>query len=461
MMAKIFKFLIIPLFIFIGFTTYYFSQYQKIPISYWDEYEWVGRSYFFELFVKNDTKNPLWKGLYSYDQPMLTHYLQGAILYPLYKYQKKTKGETYGYVKFLVDNNFYEAEGLNYENYKSKVLGYIAWTPQDTGTAEELTLKFGDNFQKTIGLIFAARKANIFLLSGSVLLVYLITLISAGFSIALIITPFYGLNNLIINNGLVAHSEALFLALFNLGLLVLILIFAKETKYRNFLLVIFPTIAGLCASTKLNGFMLLIFFDSFALFSLIPFFQKYFVSKVNLLSILAVNIFTLFIFVFLNPFLYENPLENTQFMFEWRRKMVLLQMGGWPETALPTFFDRIKQIYSNFFAEETFNEYNTIPYPRPNYIFISYVLLFFFILGIFSTLLIIYNRTAQGRAYSVILLLFILTQLIMGFYLALNWQRYYVQLVFFIVFFQSIGVISFGTILKYFLNLALSNPNKI
>lgn len=92
--------------------------YKDISIRYWDEYAWIGRSYYFDFLIKGDIHNFHWQSYYAVNQPKLAEYLYGALLYPKFLSQKEYYDNDY--IKFLIDNNFYEITSTYYHNYKQK-----------------------------------------------------------------------------------------------------------------------------------------------------------------------------------------------------------------------------------------------------------------------------------------------------------------------------------------------------
>lgn len=166
------KLVLILLTLFIFSTSFYNSQYKKIPICYWDEYYFIGQSYFFELYLKKDFKKALWQGYFSYEQPKLVEYFYGLYLYPYYLKTKKNN-QYKNYIDFLIDHNFYYTEGIENEKLKIK-RNFIDWgkNPAEVTNVSAYFLinKFGDKLEKTINLIYQVRQANVYLLSFAVVI---------------------------------------------------------------------------------------------------------------------------------------------------------------------------------------------------------------------------------------------------------------------------------------------------
>ena len=275
---------------------------------------------------------------------------------------------------------------------------------------------------------------DILLLAGAVILAYYVVLHYVGLVPAIVFVFFYGFNTLLIDSGLMAHSEALFLFTFNAAFLFMNLFF---TKRKIIYLLVFSVFAALCMSTKLNGSMLLaMFFIS----NLVLFFvSRKKETKLVLLSILPFLI-SLFIFVSLNPFTYSNPLKNAQYMFEWRMKEAsVCLIKGTYENCLLDWSSRIKRIFENFYfnkralyfnGNKVFEQFNSLKY-------YGICLFGLFILGLLYLLRLAFNKHINAI---VTVCSFVTVLVLMGYYLILDWDRYYVHLVLFFLLFQLLGL---------------------
>lgn len=457
--TKFIKYLILPLLIFIFFFNFYAYYVTKVPIRFWDEHGWIGRSYFFGLFIKRDFNNPVWQTYYSYDQAKLADYLYGLILYPDYLREKNNiKDKKYDMAKFLIDNNFYQIHSPIYERYKQHRLDFIKWGSkpfEDFDVSPQYLInKYGQGFIKTINIIFTARRVNVFVLAASMVTIYFITLMVFGRLVALLTVLFYGLNNLVVTASLRAHSEGIFLLLFNLGILLLLIIFGQNKKNHKTLL-LFSLISGLLTQTKLNGIIILAFFNFLIILIILRalFDKNYLFFKKSLLKLLIVNLISFVIFVSLHPFLYRSPIKNTLYMYQWRRDLAEKQEER-PSYKLSSFRERIRKIYTNFLGKEDSINYNNIfifrEFIKRKKDFLSILNTFLFLLGMSISFVRLIGRKRLTSPLVVLTVFFILVQIMMGFYLKINYDRYYIQLVFFFVLFQSIGFYhSIKFLLKY------------
>jgi hypothetical protein len=436
---KIIQFFIFPSFFFIVLVISYSQFSWNLPISYWDEMLWTGRSYFIQFFIHRDFKNPVWQSYESYDQPKLAELMYGIWLYPSYLDMKHSYGiKSYDYTKFLISQGLYsfsEDSSGKYKNYHEEVSSYVAhFAEEDSGFPNDFLRKYGPNSLKTLDLIYKARVVNFFLLASAALFVYYLIITSYDFSLAAVVSVFYSFNILFILTGLKAHSEALFIFLFNLSLF---LMFTYFNKSRNFFhLIFFSIVTGLCMSTKLNGIMLSAVFI-IVNFGIFIFFEKRKQIEKRILETGVVIILSLIVFSFFNPFVYSNPIQKTLYMFRFRNETVNFQTQIFPDSYLNSPISRMQRVYENFFTSKNSLKFNNFIYFNPigkhPHLFFG-----FFLLGIIFEI----KQVLIGNKRSFIFLLsFLLFFLITLNYLSLDWDRYYIHLVFFIILYEYLGLI--------------------
>ncbi len=440
---SLFKTLIFP-YLFFLVLVYSYGYFNKLlPVSYWDEVYWVDRSNFFVYFINGDFGNEVWKNYKSFDQPKLAEYAFGAWLYPIYLLNKAKDSKPIDYNQFLIKNGFYFIQ----EDYDSAPLEYksiynfVKYDGAMIGYLEDWVAKYGIESRKTVNLILYARILNVFLLSGAVIIAYFLALKFKGFIFSIIFSILYGYNSLIIETGLKAYSEALFLLTFNASLYFMVLYFEKN---RNILyLILFSLFSSLCMSTKLNGSFMFIIFTFVNTLILILFKEK----KV---SNILWNIFSLFlglvIFVGLNPFTYSNPFKNIKYMFEHRNSTAIYERIYNPEASIERG-KSIKKIFENFYFSGYTKIFNGIKiFNRLNLIKNYGVYLFLlFLLGMIYTIKLVLQKYVMAI---IIITSFLIILLFMNYYLILDWMRYYVHLSFFFTLFQLSGLFF---LLKYIL----------
>lgn len=251
---------------------FYLNIFKTIPISFYDEPLWIGRGYFFELFVKGDFFNPLWRTGDGYAQPKLTELMYGMVLYPEYLEYAEQSDTEKDMLMFMIDKNLYDAffylEGVelmqHYLAYQSSNADYVQWDTEDNGDVDYYLQKYGLAFEETTRLIFVARSVNIALLIFSVVLIYKIGGLFFDSRDSLIVASVFALNYFVIASSLKAHPEGLFLFLFILGITLLVKYFSHST-FRIWHALLIGVIGGLCTATKLNGAMIVGFYFLLAL----------------------------------------------------------------------------------------------------------------------------------------------------------------------------------------------------
>lgn len=434
---------LIPYLIFGFFILYFYSFYQTVYIEYYDEHVWIGRSYVVDSIAKLNFKSYLFDSVYAYDNQTLPELFYGILLYPDYLKAAKGKSQDYDYIKFLIDNNFFEGgeDKVIVEKYQSYIQEneeFINWQGSDD-EATRLRSKFGQNFERTLQIIFKARRANIIVLSLSVVVLYLTLMKIYNRGIALFASFFYGTNWLVAYIGTLAQSEGLVLLLFNLSVYSLFLALSRGEKRYHF---IFGIVTGLALQTKLNigGAVLICYVTLIYLKEilkerrLIPHFS-FFLDKIIVAAV------ALGVFILLNPYLYENTIFRLVniFVHRWVGSNVELcqQLGN---ACLNSLGERASSVFGhliygssgvNIFGSQIISD----SFPRPIQNFIGIILL---VLGFIRSLGF---RGRKGRKQPLYFVLFFFAvTLITILYLKVNWERYYIYLVPIVVAVQTAGL---------------------
>lgn len=432
---------LVPLILFFTFFIFYSYTYKSIPIRYWDEHAWIGQGYYFDLYIRGDINNPEWFSFYSYGQPKLTEYLYGLTLYPNYlSYCKDSKCD---YITFLLDHNFDRVTQQKYLDYIGKKTDFIKWGGDNFEdfdvSGAYLLNKYGDGFDKTLNIIYQSRRSNVLLLSLNVIVTYYMLLLIFRPGISSLIVFIYGLNPLLINAGLRAQSEGLFILLFNTSLFLLIVYFIKRES--TLLLVLFSISVALLTETKLNGIMLLFYFE-FLLF--IQFIRRISVPKKIIGHfLLSITIFC-FLFVLLHPFFYNNPPKNTFFMYNVRYQISgkLTQSMNQGYAYLPDFSSRIARIYRNFYSKNSLLFYN-LPITvktLTNNKFSYTIFLLTIITSLIGVLEVVKGVVKNNKPIQLFLLAFMFIQITTAFYLLIDWDRYYIHLILFFSCLLGLGI---------------------
>ena len=438
-----FKLVVIPCCLFFIFVFSYASFSKEIPISYWDEMLWVGHSYFFDFFIKGDFSNPIWQSEASYDQPKLAEFSFGAWLYPHYFLDKQKSNEAdFDYMKFLISRGLYltdepyaDAYRIYHQLHNSETVNLVK---TDNGFPDEYVARYGTNVLKTIHTIYQARIINFVYMALAVVMMFYIVYIRMGIRWAVIFSFLYGYNSLLIHTGIKAHSEALFVFLFNASLLSLLLYFLSKRKI--FYLFCFSVLVGLCTSTKLNGSVLVICFFIINIFYLLFFDTKE--KMIGFFHSFIPVIVVLNIFILLNPYTYADPVGRIRYEYEKRMETSRYYAQIFPDVSLPSAASRFAKFFSNFYITKDAGLYNAIYMLNiPGYSWIAFVL---FLVGIFCEAFMTYKR--KKVSFLIIFSFFISFGALCN-YLLLNWPRYYVHMVVFIILFEGFGLYFFFQLL--------------
>ncbi len=428
-------FAVIPFVIFTVLILSYNAFSKSLPVSYWDEFLWVGRSYFFELFIERDFDNVAWEICEAYDQPKLAEYAYGAWLYPGYLVEKNYRGYT-SYAEYLIKNGFSEMNQTHCDAHPElkNTFSSIKYDPTMSGSPKQCVDGYGKAILKPIEIVLRARTMNILLLAGAVLFGYFLALKLGGPILAIIFSFMYGFSTLMINTSLIAHSEALFVFLFNGSLLFMVLYFSNPKRITYLLM--FSLFSGLCASTKLTGFMLpLVFFILSNVFV--------YVFAKNRLKYFLLGLFpiatAILIFMALNPFVYSNPVKNMKFMFDWRGTVVREQTDTY-NVKIAYGLPINHRVLLHFFFSDTAENYNGIkPFESLGHSKIYGLILFgLYALGLTGLVKKVSEKDPTAIA---VLGAFIIVRVLITSYLVLDWPRYYVPLEYHFAIIQSYGLV--------------------
>jgi 4-amino-4-deoxy-L-arabinose transferase-like glycosyltransferase len=359
----------------------------------------------------------------------------GLWIYPQFLKEKIQSTTRLDYTQYLILHGFIEINSPVMDTYKQDINNFSYDMPSRamSGSPEQWIDLYGPGVEKMINLISYARILDALLLSGAVVLAYLLILEYAGMPIALTFSFFYGFNTLLMTNGLKAHSEGLFIFLFNAAIYCMHAYFVHGKKIN--MLIIFSILSGLCMATKLNGILVCILFVVLSVMEF-GFFQKH--QRKYMLSIIPVIASTLVIFVVLNPYTYSDPFTNIKYMYDWRKKVSSQEQAPNSNVRLENFGVRINKILTNYYFSDNVYYFNGVWGIKDNAFIRIYGM------GAFIFLLWGIARSFQRIAHhdistTVFLCTFIIVIEFLGNYLVLDWPRYYIQLPLFITLFQTIG----------------------
>lgn len=344
---------------------------------------------------------------------------------------------------YLIERGYFDISSpfrMDHYLYKLKLKdAFPPWNPEDFKVSPKYLLnKYGTKFQETLDTLFLARKPNVLWLGLNTVIVYFLSLFFLGGVPSLLVAVLFGLNNLLIEMSLRAQTDGLFLFLLNLDLLFIMMTFNKN---RNFFLGV-GIITGLLWQTKINGAMLLIIFNAIVALNFV---FKWFWKKENkftvLLIILSTNILAFLVFVNTSFYLIQSPIKNTIDYYKIRLKEARSQAKEIPDARLDNPLTRIYAMSTNMTVNYNYVSLSKHLIPKSISVLTSskafLILYFLFIVA------------GMIMAPKILLGVFILTEVIMSSYLLLNWDRYYIQLYFFYIFFFVYGLMKFFKMLSY------------
>lgn len=397
----------------------YWWKIYSLPYGFWDEFHWVGKSYFFQFFLHHDFGNPVWQSQESYSQPKLAHYMYGVWLYPQYLVYKLNNSKLYDYTQFLIQNGFYEIDESFMDTYASYVAKHpiIQVDKEESGNIQYWESVYGPTIRKPLALIGYARIVNIFLLFGAVIIGYFMLVPYVNRVTSFVATLWYGLNPIIINNALLAHSEALFIFLFNAGLYFLFRYTAHKQRWND--LTLFSLCVGLVTSTKLNGIVLI---PIYIIISGVATAWRLVSWRIYVLHTIVMLAIACGVFLIVNPFVYQNIFSRTFEMFAWRmHEANSVQAIELSYAAMPSYILRIHRIVQRLIVSGV----------------LSWVGCMVFISGMYICVKEAIHKNVGAICFCASFVIILCTMI---WYLSLDFERYYVPLVWHVVAAQTIGM---------------------
>lgn len=239
-----------------------------------------------------------------------------------------------------------------------------------------------------------------------------------GLLFSIIFLILYSSNDLLLENGVLAQSESIFLFLFTMAIINMFSYFNK--KYNKFNLILFSIFTGLALSTKLNGILL---YAVFLFIYNIEILKKEFNLNISTFYKIALPLLLIvIIFISLNPFVQVNPIANTIEMYKHRQMTVIWQMNYFNDAALWNLESRYLAMITNLFSQTT------------HVLIYSILFCIGFVKNIFKLL--------RGDTFSKIFIMtFIILVVTTGIYYQLNWPRYLIHLVMFTTFYVTDGIL--------------------
>jgi len=392
-----------------------------------DEHVWIQRgAFFFEtFFVEGDFSNPVWQSYYSYDQPKLGEYLYGGFTRLVYRENAQSLFER---------TDFNQGEkGLADSRTPDKWwLAYQAQSPQQQFIPNKWQLAYQIiTFNRYLAVAFGI---------GALIFIFLIGRIIGGFWLGFLAMILLAQHRLFFRLSRQATADSILIFLILGGLYWSLVLAEKKRKKMQEQI---PSLLGLgiwfglTASLKLNGLMALAL--GVATISAKEMRQTL-TRKGNYLKavwqalakMVVVSLLTVGIFVFLNPFLWSNPIEKFLFMLASRQEVAQGMQNSYPQSAYYSFTERLKTIAEETILSGKLNQ-RTLPWIP------GQIDLFLVIMG---GLFILFNLIIKKSNF--VLAIFVLWALgvlfFMGNYLTVGFDRYFLPIIPFLVVVEVFGI---------------------
>ncbi|MGI5827908.1 MAG: phospholipid carrier-dependent glycosyltransferase [Patescibacteria group bacterium] len=411
------------------FTVVAFVYYQDLPNQslHEDEYAWIERGgiFFQKYFLEKDFSHTAWKSYHSYDQPKLGEYLYGAWTSLYYQKSPQQVFAETGFQENLASYSLFSEYSPSQWWVK-----YQAHTPQYQFIPE----KYQDAYKVIVinryfGVVFTLALLVAIFFMGNYVGGYV-----TGFASFLLLAQ----HRLLQSGGRQAMADSMLIFFMMINFL-LFAFFANKPRKNFWITISFSTFLGIwigCAtSIKLNAAMTAILGSIWML--AIPWFQRKRNSKIvkeAFVPILVMYLTAFIVFTALNPFVWENPIQNTLKMLSWRSQVALNMQQSVPSLAYTSPFDRILGI-----AEETLLPANH------NQRFLPWlpdgIDVLLFILGSSFLLIQVLKREKKSLYF---LWWFAGTVLFLALYLTVAFDRYFLPIIPLIGIVEAYGLVKSG-----------------
>jgi hypothetical protein len=421
---KIFVYLIAGILIWYGYTT--ISSTSRTIGYHVDEWTTADRTRFLYYFLNLDLTNQDWQSVDSYDQPLFAFYLYGIY----FRLQGITNLQEY-----LNTYNFYQ--GTNEPFKTSWVSSYSSNPP-----VKELPPIIHERIKPILSL----RAVAVFFSVLTICIILLNCFLFKNEAYGVICLGLLVFNTNYINLTSRAMNEPILIFFFNLALLVTLLLnLTNSIQKRIFLLIVLGIVAGFSFSIKLNGIITILFG---MIISSITLKKTIFLSIFSPVVILCI---AFGIFYILNPFIWGSPIKNTRFIWNYRFEQFNNQQIEFSQRALTSPLERILRTNEKlFFGNERYTTLSQISRVPLDY--------FFWCIGLFFLLmehLNIKDKIKKERIIQFFIYILLLT-LFTILFIPLDWDRYYLPLVFCIIYIEGFGIFQLIS-LSYNLLLSIRN----
>lgn len=444
------KFIITIFFIFFNIllANKLFNMAENLRITFWDEFHWIGKTYFFDYFFLKRDKGEVWATEDAIDQPFIVPFVYGALIYFRYKDQVNKEGD---FTRFIIKRNFYQILYFTKQNYEK--IKYTKWNVSDHDkSSSELINKYGINFKKTIEIILFLRKFNAILLIISYFIFsFLGYLVTKSLLFSVILYANISVNSFYAKWNIYANADGLLYFFYTIIILILT-IYAKNKNrdlfYNSIYLIILSFIISISINIKLIGLICIIYTLIIITIKFIEYNNKVFLLTFHfLLFISSILIF----WILFNPSLFYGYFNISE-MLNYRLNTHIEQSIIFNNSLLPTPFKALLSIVEKIFFNKEYFHFNQE---------------FFFLISGLINLLLFFFGCYLGLSYKIMkiyLTIFLINVIFFISLFKLNWDRYYLMFVPFTVFFHSYAIYrilrSFGLLRKMIERLSYKNPPK-
>lgn len=435
----------------LGLFIYFWQQLELMKVTKYfhpDEYIFVRRAEFLDLYLNGDFNNPVWQSYDSYDVPKFAEYIYG---FSLYLQGHTNLNQYFSQVQFIGNGQDELGEG-NWQKQEALFQKYAFIDLQ------KMPL---DILTKIEPILLARQAATLFSL-GLLIAVFIIGLRINGWLTG-IIASILVYNNFLSSEIMVkamGDSVLIFLILAHFLLtLSLIKKFIVTKKLNYWLLLIIGITGGLATATKLNGGLTAVYFSLVLLMGLIPWSvltkQKMTVFFKGFGSL----VISFMVFCLINPFTWKSPISESLFMIKFRQKVFIEQQTNFPYWTLTSLAMRLQATDWKFFIPKA--EYANFTIKAP---FLGTVTLDIWI-TVAGLLLICWQILYGGRQRKYYFAFLLWLMVMIGsvvLLIPLDWDRYYYPVIISIALIQAL-VIGWGLkgMLRFFKNKIVplnSNP---
>jgi len=423
----------LALFLIAGFR---FFNRLDLVVYQCDEYSYLRKSYFLDLYLTGNFKDRQWQEGDARDQTKLMEYvygIPGKILY-----NKK-------FIDLAREES--QMENKSYANYSDWAVSY---------GQPASSLQISQNLKK---VLYAGRMISVLFTIAYLLLACLIVFWVTGFSYLLTLFTFIFLaTHPIINiHGRQVLADSGLNFFLTLGLLLLLLwwkeFWQERTDVRKLLCltILSGLVGGLAAAAKLNGLLHLIISELvFVTAAVLYFFKGKSGSKKHrliTLSWLAIlnALITTGVFIGLHPNAWGNPFMEIKKFIDWRWWLTNYYRDYFPENNIASWLQAIQLIFLRtagfmpgvgslgFHYETKFKSLTSAWYFFPN--------LVLFLAGVCHLLKDTFKREGYRKMTVPILLWSLWFIILVGLYLKLDWTRYYWPLFVPFIIIDSYGIL--------------------